>query len=151
MSVYYTVNNEIENRNRLMGVWMRDWCKEMYNRDWDFCISLTYKFPIIKSSLGRRNITEYVNQLNKIDNQIDGFVVDELDKNLISIHHHLVLKSDINERELQKITNKVWKNRGINEVKRYDINSEVSYCEYITKHIGKTKRNVWDIITNFKT
>ena len=74
----------------------------------------------------------------------------ELDTNLISIHHHLVVKSDLRQRQLQQLTNRVWNNIGGNFIDKYDSNREVNWCVYMTKHLEKTKRNSWDIISNFK-
>ena len=46
MSEFYKNSSELENRNRQIGLWMKG-CKEMFDRDWDYCVSLTYFKPII--------------------------------------------------------------------------------------------------------
>jgi len=146
----YKKDIKLDNRNRQIGLWIKDWCKEEFQRDWDYCVTLNYKFPKINEVMCRNNLNKYVKKLRESDNDVEGFIVNELDTNLISIHHHLVVKSDLNERQLQQLTNRVWNNIGGNFIDKYDSNREVNWCVYMTKHLEKTKRNSWDIISNFK-
>ena len=149
MSEFYNKSSELENRNRQIGLWMKGWCKEMFDRDWDYCVSLTYFKPIISEVIGNRNLKGYVKKLREWDKEVEGFVVTELDNNLLSLHHHLILKSDILEFRMRRLTNSFWSNYGINDVKVYDSSYELSFAEYMTKHLNKTKRNSWEIISNF--
>ena len=146
----YKKDIKIENRNRQIGLWIKDWCKEEFNRDWDYCLTLNYKFPKLKEVVCRNNLNKYIKKLRESDSKVEGFIVNELDTNLISLHHHLVVKSDLNERQLQQLTNRVWNNIGMNFIDKYDVNRELNWCVYMTKHLEKTKRNSWDIISNFK-
>lgn len=150
MYEFYKYDIKLEKKNQQIGLWMKDWCKEMYNEDWNYCVTLNYKFPIIKEVISRNNLREYVRKLNEYDSEVEGFIVNELDKNLISIHHHLIMKCDMNMGMLQKVTNKVWNNKGINFIDKYDSDRELNWCVYMTKHLEKTNRNNWYIISNFK-
>lgn len=150
MNEYYSDNIVRDKKNLRIGMWIKDWCKEEFNRDWDYCVTLNYKFPKINEVVCRNNIRKYVKKLIESDTDVEGFIVSELDTNLISIHHHLVVKSDLRQRQLQQLTNRVWNNIGGNFIDKYDSNREVNWCVYMTKHLEKTKRNSWDIISNFK-
>lgn len=150
MYEFYKYDIKLEKKNQQIGLWMKDWCKEMYNEDWNYCISLTYKFPIIKEVVSRRNLREYFRKLYEYDSQLDGFVVNELDNILVSLHHHIILKSKLGMRQLVKLTNKMWNNKGSSFIDRYDVSRELNWCVYMTKHLEKTNRNNWYIISNFK-
>ena len=145
----YGVDKGRDRKNELMGNWLRGWCKEEYNRDWDYCVTLTYKTPLINDWLSRRYLKKYITTLRDRDKDIDGFVVNELDDNMVGLHHHLILKTDIKEFRLRSETNKVWSNKGISDIMRYDVEYEFDFCQYMCKHIGKTYRNSFDVISNY--
>ena len=120
MNEYYSDNIVRDKKNLQIGMWIKDWCKEEFNRDWDYCVTLNYKFPKINEVVCRNNIRKYVKKLIESDTDVEGFIVSELDTNLISIHHHLVVKSDLRQRQLQQLTNRVWNNIGGNFIDKYD-------------------------------
>jgi len=50
----------------------------------------------------------------------------------------------------ESVTNKIWRNNGIVDVREYDSSYEFCYCDYMTKHIGKTNNNSYHFLFNFK-
>ena len=75
----YKKDIKLENRNRQIGLWIKDWCKEEFKRDWDYCVTLNYKFPKLKEVVCRNNLNKYVKKLRESDSEVEGFIVNELD------------------------------------------------------------------------
>ena len=86
--------------------------------------------------------------LHKLDNSFYGFVADGLDDIGIGIHHHLIVGSKLDEKTFTKTISNNWDKRGVNWVERYVRSNSWDYIDYMNKHIGKTKRNIWDVFNN---
>ncbi len=66
------------------------------------------------------------------------------DVNYYNINHHILLKSDLKEEDINKVIKKIWKNSGLSEIEKYD--EKKDYCYYISKHYNKMKENEFELI-----
>lgn len=148
--LYYKQNLGRDIVNESIGKFFKGYSKQIHNVDWKLFITLTYKFPQIREDKGNGNVKKLLRQWRKYDKSIDGIWVNDLDKNLVGIHHHIIVKTELIKSVLESVTNKVWRNKGIIDVREYDKSYEYCYCNYMSKHIGKTNRNNYYFISNFK-
>ena len=100
----------------------------------------------MKNLKWRNNIKRLFKNLYNEDNKIDGFIINEYDSNFSNIHHHLIIKSDLKERDFSKIISKSWDKIGLSDLKVYD--SKLDYCNYIVKHYGKGEENEIDMLVS---
>ncbi len=84
--------------------------------------------------------------LKKKDKDIKGFVFNELDISLSKLHHHLIIKSNLEINNFKRIVLNNWSKRGLVDVMEYD--GKRDYCYYISKHYNKTNKNVFDVLDN---
>jgi hypothetical protein len=134
----YKLRNEI-------GNFVKDYSINNYGKDWSYCIGLSNKYNV-KNNRWRKNISCLFKNILKLDNSIDGLIFNEYDINYYNIHHHIILKSDLEEEEINKIIKNNWKNKGLSDIKIYDNNK--NYCYYITKHYNKFKENEFELLKN---
>ena len=146
----YSQNKERDVVNRSIGKFIKSYCKDNYNTDWNYFITLTYKYPKIKESWCNNNVKKLVKEWMRYDKSVDGIMVNELENNMVGIHHHIILKIDLMKSIVESVTNKIWRNNGIVDVREYDSSYEFCYCDYMTKHIGKTNNNSYHFLFNFK-
>jgi len=140
--------NNYENKKlerKVLGNWIRDYSKNNYGKEWDYCLGLSYRFNA-KNMRWRNSIKGLIRNLYLEDNNLNGFIVNEYDSNFQNIHHHLIIKSDLLESKMQVIVNKNWNNKGLSDLKIY--NKEMFYCNYISKHYNKNEENEFDLILN---
>lgn len=131
-----------------IGKWMKDYSMNIHNKDWDYCLGLTYRYPEVTTRNIRNNMRGLYNKLKKYDQHVDGFVVTEYEKGMKSLHHHLIVSSSIEDGEFKKVVESFWNPKGISWIQRYDRGK--NYVEYMSKHIGKTEQNKFDFLTNFE-
>ena len=144
----YTQNTELDNRNRQQSRWMKEYSIENKGKDWDYCVGLSYRSKMLDTFKCRKFWRKLYDDLYKLDNSVYGFVVDELDEMGIGIHHHLIIGSKLDENTFKKTLSNNWDKRGVNWVERYVRNNDWDYIDYMNKHIGKTKRNIFDVFSN---
>ena len=144
--IYENTNQNIKVRNS-MGKWMKEYSLTEKGKDWDYCVGLTYRSKVIKTETAKKNWISLYKDLNELDNSVYGFVVDELDEIGISIHHHLIIGSELDEITFKKVMENNWNKRGVSWVKKYIRDNSWDYCDYMCKHIHKTNRNVFDIFS----
>lgn len=135
-------NSEYKLRNEL-GSFIKNYSNLNYGKDWSYCIGLSNKYNVTNNRW-RKNVGFLIKNIIKKDNKIDGFVFNEYDINYSNIHHHIILKSDMEEEELKNVIIKNWKNKGLSEIVKYDNNKD--YCYYITKHYNKLRENEFDLL-----
>ena len=140
-------NNSLESKEMRssLGSFIRDYSKNRYNKDWDYCLGLSYRYNV-KNLKWRNNVKGLFKNLYSKDNKIDGFIINEYDSNFSNIHHHLIIKSDLIEKDFSKIISKSWDKIGLSDLKLY--NSELDYCHYIVKHYSKGEENEFNMIVN---
>ena len=140
-------NNSLKSKEMRssLGSFISDYSKNKYNKDWDYCLGLSYRYNV-KNLKWRNNIKGLFKNLYNEDNKIDGFIINEYDSNFSNIHHHLIIKSDLIEKDFSKIISKSWDKIGLSDLKLY--NSELDYCNYIVKHYNKGEENEFNMIVN---
>jgi hypothetical protein len=140
-------NNSLKSKEMRssLGSFISDYSKNKYNKDWDYCLGLSYRYNV-KNLKWRNNIKGLFKNLYNEDNKIDGFIINEYDSNFSNIHHHLIIKSDLKERDFSKIISKSWDKIGLSDLKVYD--SKLDYCNYIVKHYGKGEENEIDMLVS---
>lgn len=144
----YRYNNTERERieREYVGKWIKNYSIENYGKDWDYCLGLSYKNYVVSERMCEKNMNDLYFKLKGIDKNIDGFYVNEFEKNGIGVHHHLIIKCDMDLNGLKKNIEKIWGGKGISHIMEYDgLNN---YVFYMVKHLGKTKRNTWN---NLKT
>jgi hypothetical protein len=137
-------NDNYQLRNEL-GNYVKNYSINNYGKDWSYCIGLSNKYDV-RNNKWRNNISYLFKNIKKIDENIDGFIFNEYDVNYSNIHHHIILKSDLKEEDINKVIKKNWKNRGLSEIEKYD--EKKDYCYYISKHYNKMKENEFELILN---
>ncbi|MBL6649617.1 MAG: hypothetical protein ISP56_05065 [Flavobacteriaceae bacterium] len=145
--IYTNTDRDIRKRNG-MGKWMKDYSLSEKGKDWDYCIGLSYRSKMLKTQTAKKCWINLYNELHKLDNSVNGFVVDETDEMGIGIHHHLIVGSELDFNTFSKTVSKSWDKRGINWVERYVRNNKWDIVDYMCKHIGKTEKNVFDIFNH---
>jgi len=140
-------NNSLKSKEMRssLGSFISDYSKNKYNKDWDYCLGLSYRYNV-KNLKWRNNIKGLFKNLYNEDNKIDGFIINEYDSNFSNIHHHLIIKSDLKERDFSKIISKSWDKIGLSDLKVYD--GKLDYCNYIVKHYGKGEENEIDMLVS---
>ena len=140
-------NNSLKSKEMRssLGSFISDYSKNKYNKDWDYCLGLSYRYNV-KNLKWRNNIKGLFKNLYNEDNKIDGFIINEYDSNFSNIHHHLIIKSDLIDKDFSKIISKSWDKIGLSDLKLY--NSELDYCNYIVKHYNKGEENEFNMIVN---
>tara|TARA_X000000950_G_C13872078_1_gene643322 strand:+ start:50 stop:496 length:447 start_codon:yes stop_codon:yes gene_type:complete len=144
----YTQNTELDNKNKQRSKWMKQYSLDEYGKDWEYVVGLSYRSKMIHNSKCRKCWLKLYEDLHKLDNSVYGFVTDELDDIGIGIHHHLIVGSKLDEKTFTKTISNNWDKRGVNWVERYVRSNSWDYIDYMNKHIGKTKRNIWDVFNN---
>jgi len=124
---------------------MKEYSLTEKGKDWDYCVSLSYRSKMLHNSKCRKCWLKLYEDLHKLDNSVYGFVVDEMG---ISIHHHLIVGSKLDDKTFKKTLSNNWDKRGVNWVDRYVRNNDWDYIDYMNKHIGKTKKNIFDVFSN---
>ena len=128
-----------------LGSYIKNYSNIKYDKDWSYCIGLSNKYNVTNYRW-RKNVSYLFKNIMKKDNKIDGFIFNEYDINYSNIHHHIILQSELKEDELKKLININWKNKGLNEVVKYD--GKKDYCYYISKHYNKMKENEFELVLN---
>lgn len=138
-------NNSLESKKMRcsLGNWIRDYSNNNYGKDWNYCLTLSYRYNV-KNMKWRNNVKGLFRNLQIKDNNIDGFISNEYDSNFRNIHHHLIIKSDLIEKDFSKIIRKNWDKNGLSDLKVYY--RELDYCNYIVKHYNKLDENEFDFI-----
>jgi hypothetical protein len=142
----YNSNKESYKMRSKLGEWIKDYSLKKYNKDWDYCLGLSYKFDV-SNNKWRNSVKKLINKIHIKDKGLDGFVFNEYGLCLTKIHHHLIIKSDIKLSDFSRIINKEWGKLGIIDIVEYD--RGLDYCNYITKHYNKLEGNEFDVISNF--
>lgn len=140
--MYKSSNYNLRNE---LGSFIKNYSINNYGEDWNYCINLSNKYNV-RNNRWRKNVSCLFKNISKLDNKIDGFVLNEYDINYYNIHHHIILKSDLDEEEINKIIKINWKSKGLSEISKY--NNEKDYCYYITKHYNKFKENEFEMVKN---
>jgi hypothetical protein len=139
-------NNKNKNSVRSeLGDWVKGYSLENYKEDWSYCLGLSYKYYVNDKSW-RKNIKSVYIDLKKKDKDIKGFIFNELDISLSKLHHHLIIKSNLEINNFKRIVLNNWSKRGLVDVMEYD--GKRDYCYYISKHYNKTNKNVFDMLDN---
>ena len=142
--IYENTDRDINYRNG-MGNWLKNYSLTEKGKDWDYCVGLSYRSRVRETHIGKRNWDKLYNELYNLDNSVYGFVVDELDDIGIGIHHHLIIGSELDFDLFSKTVESNWKNKGMYDVRRYERRSGWEMCQYMTKHLNKTNRNVLSV------
>lgn len=138
----------MDNRIKIeLGNWIKDYSINNYGEDWSVCVSLGYKFGVNNDKICRKWIGRLKNYLNKNNIEIDGFVVNEYDKNIINLHNHLLLYGNVNWSNLKSKIFNYWNKIGSVDVMKYDVNKD--FNNYILKYVGRNNNNDWDLISNY--
>jgi len=132
--------------NNELGNWIRDYSKDNYNEDWKLCVDLTYKYGVKNEKICRKWVGRLKEYLNKNDVIIDGFVVNEYDKNINYLHNHLLCWVDCSWSVGKSLIYNYWNKIGSVNIERYNVNK--NYSNYIVKYIGRNYNNDWDFISN---
>lgn len=138
--------NNSDNSRRLrddLGNWVKNYSLDKYGKDWNYCLGLSYRYDM-KNKNWRNNVKGLFNNLYDNDKNIDGFIINEFDNNFSNIHHHLIIKSDLVEKDFIKIIKRNWDKKGLSDLKIY--NKNLDYCNYIFKHYNKLDENEFDMI-----
>ena len=130
-----------------MSNWIKNYSNQNYNEDWKLTVDLTYKWDVKNEKVCRKWISRLKDYLNKNGVEIDGFVVNEYDRNIHNLHNHLLVWSSDSWSNTQSLIFNYWKNIGSVNIEKYDVNK--GYCGYITKYLGRTNNNEWDLISNY--
>ena len=138
---YNNTEREVIHREYI-GKWIKNYSLENYSKDWNYCLGLSYKNYVISERTCDKNMNELYLKLSDIDINIDGFYVNEFEKNGIGVHHHLIIKSDLDFNGFKRSIERVWNNKGICHIMEYKGSKD--YIFYMVKHIGKTSRNTWN-------
>ena len=144
----YHRNKQSDLEREKTGEWVRDYSKNNLGGDWDYCVGLSYRFPLQRSEVGFANLRKLYKTLKKHDENIEGFVATEMENGLKSLHHHLIVKSKMNDEIFKRSISSIWDRKGISWVDRYD-RKKGKYTEYMCKHLGKTEHNTLDILSTF--
>jgi len=91
----YTTDKQSDKYREQLGKWMRNYSIENFGEDWDYCIGLSYRYPVVSKRKSYSNMKNFYSKLKKVDKNIQGFVVTEVDKSMVSLHHHLIVKSKL--------------------------------------------------------
>ena len=138
----------MDNRIKMeLGNWIKDYSINNYGEDWKVCVSLGYKFGVKNDKVCRKWIGRLKNYLNKNNIIVDGFVVNEYDKNIINLHNHLLLYGNDNWSNIKSKIFNYWNKIGSVDVMKYD--SSLDFNNYILKYIGRNNNNDWDLISNY--
>lgn len=135
--------NNIEYKTELSS-FIKNYPKLNYNEEWKLFVSLTYKSPIYSDVLGRKKLKGMMNHIKRKKIDCKGIFCNELDSNLNSLHHHLLLHSNKPISYLKDEIWNYWKYNGWCDIQNVKDNESVSI--YITKHLGKTNINDWDFL-----
>jgi hypothetical protein len=108
---------------------------------------MNYKFGVKNEKICRKWIGRLKYYLEKNNIKIDGFVCNEYDKNMIYLHNHLLLWSNIGYGLCKSFIYNYWNKIGSVNIDRYDNN--LNYSSYILKYIGRENGNDWDLISNY--
>jgi hypothetical protein len=134
------MNNEY---NIELGKFITEYPKQQYNSDWKLLTSLTYRNPIKNEKIGRRKVKNLVTHLKKKGLEVKGIYSCELDNNFSSIHHHLLIHTDKENKMKDEIFN-FWKYNGWVDVEK--VNDSKSVSIYISKYLNRTNHNDWDFL-----
>ena len=145
MNYKYNNTQRVIEEREYLGRWIKNYSMDNYGKDWNYCLGLSYRKYVVSDRMCNKNINELYLKLSNIDIDIDGFCVNEFEKNGIGIHHHLIIKSDLELKDFKNSIEKLWNNKGISHIMEYDGSKD--YVFYMVKHVGKTNRNTWN---NFK-
>ena len=115
-----------------------------YNEDYNVKLDLTYKYPIKHNSVWRKWIGNLKKYMNKNDIFCDGFVISEYDRNISSLHNHILMYCDTDYYKCESVIFNYWKKLGSLNIEKYD--KSLGYSSYITKHINKTENNDWEFL-----
>lgn len=139
-------NNCNRNYRNSLGDFIKNYSINNYGREWNYCVNLSNKYNV-KNNKWRNNIKGLLKYISNYDKNLDGFIFNEYDINYTNIHHHIILKSDIKNLDINKYITNYWKKYGMSEIKKYDKN--LNYCHYITKHTNKLDENEFEMIKTF--
>ena len=130
-----------------LGNWIKDYSINQYNEDYKLCVDLTYKWEVKNQNVCRKWIGRLKKYLNKNGIKVDGFCVNEYDKNIIHLHNHLLLWIDKEDWLGKRLIYNYWNKIGSVNIEKYD--RERDYSNYIVKYIGRNYGNDWDMISNY--
>ena len=116
-----------------------------YNKDYNVKLDLTYKYPIKHNSVWRKWVGNLKKYMNKNDIFCDGFVISEYDRNISSLHNHILMYCDTDYYKCESVIFNYWNKLGSLNIEKYDKN--LGYSSYITKHINKTENNDWEFLS----
>ena len=143
----YKRTEQSDNRREETGKWVKEYAKENLGGDWDYCVSLSYRYPTLNPVASERNMRDLYKKMKKVDDDFEGFVSNEFGNKLNSLHHHLIVKSKLNEDMFKRNISNMWK-RGESWTDKYDRNKG-DYPSYMCKHLGKTESNTLTILSTF--
>jgi len=136
----YKMNNEV-------GNWIKNYPINQYGEDYKLCVDLTYKYGVKNESVCRKWIGGLKNYLNKNGVDVDGFVVNEFDSNVINLHNHLLLWVNSSYSKSKNLIYNYWNKLGSVHIMKYD--SNLNYSGYMCKFLGRNDSNYFDLITNY--
>jgi 5S rRNA maturation endonuclease (ribonuclease M5) len=131
--------------NLELGNFIKDYSIKNYKEDYKVKCDLSYKYVVKKDIVWRKWISRLKKYLNKNNIFCDGFVVSEYDRNLNSLHNHLLIYSDVDYYILESKIYNYWKNIGSLKVEKYNRNQ--NYSSYLVKHLNKTNNNNWEFLS----
>lgn len=144
----YTTDKQSDKYREQLGKWMRNYSIENFGEDWDYCIGLSYRYPVVSKRKSYSNMKNFYSKLKKMDKNIQGFVVTEVDKSMVSLHHHLIVKSKLDFDIFKRNISNIWDKKGISWTEPYD--GKRKYVEYMCKHVDKMEENSFDFLTNLE-
>jgi len=131
--------------NLELGNFIKDYSIKNYKEDYKVKCDLSYKYIVKNDKVWRKWISRLKKYLNNNNIIVDGFVVSEYDKNLSSLHNHLLIYSDVDYYILESKIYNYWKNIGSLKVEKYNRNQ--NYSSYLVKHLNKTNNNNWEFLS----
>ncbi|MCE2613740.1 hypothetical protein LVD13_12220 [Flavobacteriaceae bacterium D16] len=129
-----------------IGRWFKNYSNSKYGSDWDYCVGLSYRDPVNSNKIIKSKISGLYKYLSHMDDGLDGFYTSEYSSTYSGLHNHLLVKTSISDSKFQYHLINYWKRNGISDIKRYDPKQDYSF--YITKHLYKTEKNIWDFFSD---
>ena len=139
------INDELLNKtNKEYGLFFKDYSWNVNGYDYNIKLDLVYNNWVKDIKVNRRNVKNLFNYLNKSAISVDGILVEELMKSG-NIHNHLLVYSNSTVGTFKSKVFGYWKNIGSVNCVKYD--SEKNGYDYLSKHLGKTQFNNWELIS----
>lgn len=144
-SIRYNNNSYNIGLRQTYGNWIKNYSVDNYGDDWKYILGLSYRKTIRNYKSCIDNVKRLYKFLVEVDSTIDGFISTEADGGFNSLHHHLVLNSNIEIDKLNNMINNFWGKIGIIDLKKYEGNG--NYCFYMCKHLNKSDFNNLEILS----